>query len=91
MDKLDGLDRVNDGILAMLQDIKQMVFGCGLLLLGISLAMFAALFGFSLLWLGAIPFLFSGCLHIWNGWRAHEVVETGSSKPNALNLNQSDQ
>jgi len=39
-----NVEQMNDGILALLQDIKQMIFGCGLLLLGSILTVVFLLF-----------------------------------------------
>lgn len=69
-----NVEQMNDGILALLQDIKQMVFGCGLLLLGGILTVLFLLFELIFCWIISISLMISGCLYIWNGWSAHEVV-----------------
>ena len=69
----------NDGILALLQDIKQMLFGCGILLPGIFLSILA-LFLSPLLPLAGIPVILSGCLRLWNGCTVHAILENKSAK-----------
>ena len=68
------MEQMNDGILALLQDIKQMVLGCGLLLLGGILAVLFLLFELIFCWIISISLMISGFLYIWTGWNAHEIV-----------------
>ena len=68
------MEQMNDGLLALLQDIKQMIFGCGLLLLGGILTVVFLLFERIFLWIVSIPVMVSGFLYIWTGWNAHEIV-----------------
>lgn len=66
-----------DGVLALLQDIKELLYGAALLLLGGMLSLPALLLGswFALLLFLSIPLTLSGLLYIRHGWRTHEVVE----------------
>ena len=68
----------SDGILALLQDIKEMLFGIALLLTGIALCLVgAAVNG----WLGillavvGLIVVVAGRGHVHHGYTHHEVVE----------------
>ena len=63
----------------LLQDIKQMLFGCGLLRRGIFLSILA-LFLSPLLLLAGLPVILSGCLRLWNGCTVHAILENESAK-----------
>ena len=84
--------KTDDGVLKLLQDIKEMLLGIALLLLGgilagagIGMAALTAYEVFLLLPVAGLIIVFLGGTHIWYGWTAHEVVEfpeeTVNSKP----------
>lgn len=66
----------HDDILTLLQDVKEMLYGVGLLLLGGLLSGMGLFVGSwcALLLFLSIPLMLSGALHLWHGWQAHEVV-----------------
>ncbi|MCI8738653.1 MAG: hypothetical protein HFG10_00880 [Oscillibacter sp.] len=76
------MDHTNEGVLKLLQDIKEILLGIALLLLGGILAGLgiglAGLTGggvFLLLPVAGFLILLNGGLHVWYGWTAHHVVE----------------
>ena len=83
------MDHYSENTLKLLQDIKELLLGIALLLLG---GIFTGL-GTGLAWLtsgdvfllllvaGLIIILYGG-VHIWHGWTAHEVVEHQEETPN---------
>ena len=75
--------KTDDGVLRLLQDIKEMLLGGILLLIGgllviagfvVYLTILENMF-FVLSLTGGLLLLFIGGLHLWHGWTAHEVVE----------------
>lgn len=71
------MDTSTDSILTLLQDIKNLLFGIALLLLGVPFTILGLLLGgwWALLLFVSLPVLLAGLLYIWHGWHAHEVVE----------------
>lgn len=68
----------NDGILALLQDIKEMLHGIVLILLGIFLCVLGAWWGSGLAVLAVITgliVLIAGLAYAHRGYHHHEVVE----------------
>lgn len=72
----------NGDILKLLQDIKELLLGIALLLLGgvlaisgIGLTAVTRYDVFLLLPVAGLIVLFLGGIHIWYGWIAHKVVE----------------
>ena len=81
--------KMNDGVLRLLQDIKELLLGIALLLLGgilagagIGMAALTAYEVFLLLPVAGLIIVFLGGTHIWYGWTAHEVVERQEEAPN---------
>lgn len=81
------MDKNNSGILQLLQDIKELLLGIGLILAA------AALFLLSwIMWntssanidtltrLAGLVLLAFGCFHLWSGWTAHKVLEHGDGE-----------
>lgn len=74
------MDKKEEGVLFLLQDIKELLLGTALILLGIALI----LLGWALrddvdaeflYWIAAPVVLAYGGFHVWNGWTRHELVE----------------
>ena len=68
----------SDGILALLQDIKEMLFGIALLLTGIALCLVgAAVNGWLGILLAVVGFIVvvAGLGYVHHGYTQHEVVE----------------
>lgn len=79
------MNHTDEGVLKLLQDIKELLLGIALLLLG-GIFFIAGLLlldtVFVLLSVAGIVFLFCGGLHIWYGWTAHTVVEKSETVEN---------
>lgn len=78
----------SEGALKLLQDIKELLLGIALLLLGgilaglgIALTDMTGYDVFLLLLVAGLIVLFCGGLHLWYGWTAHEVVEHPEETP----------
>lgn len=76
------MDHTNEGVLKLLQDIKEILLGIALLLLGgilagLGIGLAGLTGGGVFLLLPAVGFLIllNGGLHVWYGWTAHHVVE----------------
>lgn len=76
------MGKKSDGMLQLLQDIKELLLGIGLiltaicvLLLGWVLQELSALDIGSLACLAGLALLVFGIFHVWNGWTAHKVLE----------------
>ena len=71
------MDKKDDNVLFLLQDIKELIFGIALSLLGGILLLFASLdsSAVELFVLLSLPVLAYGIYHIWNGWTNHELIE----------------
>ena len=67
------MDKNNDSVLFLLQDIKELVFGIALSLLGGILLFASSASGLFLIL--SLPVLAYGIFHIWNGWTRHELIE----------------
>ena len=83
------MDHNSEGILKLLQDIKDLLLGTALLLLGGIFAGLGAGLGgltgsdvFLLLLVAGLIIILYGGVHIWHGWTAHEVVEHPEETPN---------
>lgn len=83
------MDHYSEGILKLLQDIKELLLGTALLLLGGIFAGLGAGLGgltgndvFLLLLVAGLIIILYGGVHIWHGWTAHEVVEHPEETPN---------
>lgn len=76
------MDKKDDSVLFLLQDIKELIFGIALSLLGGILLLFASLDSgaVELFVLLSLPVLAYGIFHIWNGWNAHRLTEK-NAKP----------
>ena len=77
------MDKKNDSVLFLLQDIKELVFGIALSLLGGILIVASTLdWGANELFLIlSLPVLAWGVFHVWNGWTNHELVEKNGETP----------
>jgi len=64
----------NDSVLYLLQDIKELLLGVGLVLAAIALILLGQVSTEFLYIVGAVV-LACGGLFIWHGWTAHELVE----------------
>lgn len=71
----------NDGMLALLQDIKELLWGIALLLAGGFLCLTGIIINFTIGNWGIVLFLFgifvfiAGALYAYHGFSHHEVVE----------------
>ena len=71
------MDKKDDSVLFLLQDIKELVFGIALILLG-GILLYASILdsgAVELFALLGLPVLAYGVFHIWNGWTNHKPVE----------------
>lgn len=84
------MDRNGENTLKLLQDIKEILLGGILLLTGGLLVITGFIAELVMMWsgffifsfIGSLPLLFLGGLHLWHGWTAHEVVEHQEESPN---------
>ncbi|WP_295761852.1 hypothetical protein [uncultured Oscillibacter sp.] len=68
------MNKDNDNVLSLLQDIKELLFGAVLILAGWIFIL--APFNEEIpLWICGLPFFAYGGFHVWNGWTKHELVE----------------
>ena len=71
----------NDGMLALLQDIKELLWGIALLLVGGFLCLTGIIINFTIGNWGIVLFLFgifvfiAGALYAYHGFSHHEVIE----------------
>jgi len=68
------VDKNSDSLLYLLQDIKELLLGIGLVLFAIALILLGRVWTEFLYIVGAVV-LACGGLFIWHGWTAHELVE----------------
>lgn len=76
------MDKKSDGMLQLLQDIKELLLGLALILLAISVLLLgwilentSSLSIITLADLVGLILLAFGAFHVWNGWTAHTVQE----------------
>jgi len=74
-----SMDKKNDSVLYLLQDIKELLLGMALVLFAIALILLglALIDSFNsefLFIVGPIVLAYGG-FHIWHGWTAHKLVE----------------
>ena len=79
------MDQKDDGVLRLLQDIKEMLFGIALILLGGIMVTtksngIISLFD-AIILLGGICLLLYGAYHVWNG-KNHELGEKNGEPQN---------
>ncbi len=75
------MDKKDDSVLFLLQDIKELLFGTALILLSVAIGIMGWLLrdadfnveGICLI--ANILFFAYGGFHIWNGWTAHKLIE----------------
>ena len=73
----------NDSVLFLLQDIKELVFGIALSLLG-GILVFASTLDWEadeLCLILSFPVLAWAAFHIWNGWTRHKLIEKSEGAP----------
>ena len=71
------MDTRDDSVLFLLRDIKELVFGIALSLLG-GILLFASTLDWGadeLFLILSFPGLAYGIFHLWNGWTNHKLVE----------------
>ena len=64
----------NDGVLALLQDIKDILYGIALLLTGGLMCVAGILLGVFAFWI-AVILAVAGLGVVWQGWRNHKTAE----------------
>lgn len=76
------MDKKSDGMLQLLQDIKELLLGIGLILVAIALFLLGWIMRDTssvnidtLTRLAGLVLLAFGCFRLWNGWTAHKVLE----------------
>ena len=76
------MDKKNDGMLQLLQDIKELLLGLALILLAIGVFLLgwilrdmSSVNADELGGLAGLVLLAFGAFHVWNGWTAHTVQE----------------
>ncbi len=74
------MDKNNDSVLYLLQDIKELLLGIALVLFAIALILLGQAATDFLYIVGAVV-LACGGLFIWHGWSAHELVEKKDGAP----------
>jgi len=74
------MDKNNDSALYLLQDVKELLMGVGLVLFAVALILLGRVSTEGLYIVGAVV-LACGGLFLWRGWTAHELVEKKDDAP----------
>jgi len=74
------MDKNNDSVLYLLQDIKELLLGAGLVLFAIALILLGRVTAEFLYIAGAV-LLACGGLFLWHGWSSHELAEKKGGAP----------
>ncbi len=75
------MDKNNDSVLFLLQDIKEILLGIALILLAVAVGVMERLLRDADFEVGGICLMVSillfayGGFHVWNGWTAHKLME----------------
>ncbi len=74
------MDKNNDSVLYLLQDVKELLLGAALVLFAIALILLGGVWTEFLYIVGAVVLIYGG-FHIWNGWTSHELIEKKDGAP----------
>lgn len=80
------MDKKDDSVLSLLQDIKEILLGIALILFAIALILLGLAlrndFNSEILyWIAGPVVLAYGGFHTWNGWTRHEVIQKNDESP----------
>ena len=80
------MDKKDDSVLSLLQDIKEILLGIALILFAIALILLGLAlrndFNSEILyWIAAPVVLAYGGFHTWNGWTRREVIQKNDESP----------
>ena len=80
------MDKKDDSVLSLLQDIKEILLGIALILTSVGVGVMGRLLEDAYFDVGAICLIANillfayGGVHVWNGWNAHRLTEK-NAKP----------
>ena len=80
------MDKKDDSVLSLLQDIKEILLGIALILFAIALILLGLAlrndFNSEILyWIAGPVVLANGGFHTWNGWTRREVIQKNDESP----------